>query len=143
MAITVPDYTKIRLANAFDCQVDNADCVSIVSIGDAAYYDADGDVAKADADAGETESRGRGIVVATVTGDEDSIAGDKVSVCVGGPVEGFLGMTPGAPVYVQKTTPGGLTHTKPTGGAYQQALGYALSATKLMVQSAPGDPASV
>lgn len=112
-----------------------------LTVGYAVYLDSSAYVQHADANAGETESRGFGVVAASVDGETSIASGAGASVCFHGEIEGYSGMTPGAPVYVS-TNPGRLTHTKPTGGAYQRAIGYALTATKLMVAPQSGDPAS-
>ena len=95
----------------------------------------------ADADLGEAESRAIGIVLASQTGETSVALGERVSVCLFGPVEGFSGATPGANAYVS-TTAGGITETKPTGGAYQQAIGRFVNATCLFVNPVLADPAS-
>lgn len=113
-----------------------------LTVGYVGYIDSSSEIQHADANAGETQSRGVGIIVASKDGETAIADGDPCSLCTFGPVEGYSGMTPGAPVYVS-TNPGRLTHTKPTGGAYQRSIGYALTATKLMVLPDSGDPSSV
>lgn len=111
------------------------------TVGYAGYLDSNGYVQHADADVSEAASRGRGVIVASKDGETSIASGDRCSMVVFGPVGGFAGMTPGAPVYID-TTVGTYTHTKPTGGAYQQSIGWAESATVLWVNPDSGDPAS-
>ena len=64
----------------------------------------------------------------------DYASGDDASMCFFGPLAGFSGMTPGAPVYVDKTTAGLLTQTAPSGtDAVPCEVGYALTADILFV----------
>jgi hypothetical protein len=113
-----------------------------LTVGYAGYLDSNAYVQHADANAGETQSRGIGVIVASVDGETSIASGGTCSLCVFGEIEGFSDMTPGAPVYVSSTV-GRLTHTAPTGGAYQRAIGYAMTATKLMVSPESGAPSSV
>jgi len=132
---------NIRPANAHQCIMRNFKSGAALTVGYGVYIDSSGYVQHADADAGETEARGIGVVVASVDGETSVTSGDNASVCVFGPVGGYSGMTPGEPVYVS-TTVGRLTQTKPSGGAYQRAIGWALSATVLFVNPDVEDPDS-
>lgn len=111
------------------------------TVGYAGYLDSSGYVQHADANVSEAAARARGVLAASKDGETSIASGDRCTLIVFGPVGGFAGMTPGAPVYVG-TSVGSYTHTKPTGGAYQQPIGWAESVTVLFVNSGSGDPAS-
>jgi len=139
MAITV---TSSQVRPVDDrCIVNTGYAGAALTVGYAGYLDASGYVQHADANAGETESRGVGIIISSPDGETSIAAGRACGLCVFGPVGGFSGMTPGEPVYVDKTV-GLLTQTKPTGGAYQRAIGYAKNAYVIMVNPESGDPSS-
>lgn len=138
MAITLTSANIRPLTGAL---VRNKVAGAALTVGYGVYYDSSGYAQHADADLGETQARARGVVVASKDGETAVASGDRCSVCVFGPVGGFAGMTPGAPVYID-TTVGGFTHTKPTGGAYQQSIGYAEAADVLFVMPDTQDPAS-
>jgi hypothetical protein len=134
--------TSAKIAPAkLGCQIHARTAGAALTVGYAGYIDSSENVQHADADAGETESRGVGIIVASIDGETSIASGAAASLLNHGPVEGYSGMTPGAPVYVS-TNPGRLTHTKPTGGAYARSIGYALTATKLMVAPESSAPTS-
>ena len=139
MAIT---YTSALIRPLEGAQMRNKVAGAAVTVGYSVYYDSSGYVQHADADAGLTEARVKGLVVASKDGETSVASGDSCSICVYGPVGGFAGMTPGAPVY-QDTTVGTYTHTAPTGGTYQPVIGYAESATVLFVAPDSEDPSSV
>lgn len=110
------------------------------TVGYVGYIDASAEVQHADSDSTETVSRGIGIIVDSYDGETSIADGSQLSLAIFGEVEGFSGMTPGAPVYVSATV-GRLTHTAPTSG-YARSVGYALTATTLFVNPEAGDPAS-
>ncbi len=112
-----------------------------LTVGYAGYIDSSSEIQHADANVSEAASRGVGIIVASKDGETTVADGDNCALCTLGPVEGYTGMTPGAPVFVSATA-GRLTHTAPSGGAYARAIGYALTATKLMVAPESSAPAS-
>jgi len=114
-----------------------------VTVGYCVYIDSDGYVQHADANvmAVESASRGIGIVTSSRDGETSVTSGDRCTVTVFGPVEGYSSMTPGEPVYVSGTA-GRLDQTKPTGGAFQRPIGHALSATCIFVNPDSGDPDS-
>ena len=132
----------VRLANAQQCITRNMKANATMTVGDFVSRDASGYAVKADADVLEATARAVGVIVETKDGETAVVSGDQISVCVFGPVEGFSSMTPGANAYVSKTA-GKIDHTKPTGGAYQQAVGRAESATCLFVNPVLADPSSV
>ncbi len=81
------------------------DAGGALSVGDAVYMAADGDVEEADASAAGT-AYAIGIVVSitnAATGATTAAAGDKVDVCTAGRVTGFSGMTPGDVLYMSDT----------------------------------------
>lgn len=86
-------------------------------------------------------ARARGIVVADGYGNTTFANGSRVDLVIHGPVGGYASLTPGAPLYTA-ADPGTLTHTAPTApGSYLWPLGYAETATVLIVQ--PGAGAAV
>lgn len=92
---------------------------------------------KADADA-PGKRRTFGVLITDGQGQYntsgDYASADDVSMCFFGPLAGFSGMTPGAPVYVDKTTAGLLTQTAPSGSnAVPCEVGYALTEDILFV----------
>lgn len=139
MAISL---TAANIRPLTGCVTRNFKAGGALTVGDPAYLDSNGYVQEADANAGETQARARGVVVASKDGETSVTSGDRCTLAVFGPVGGFSGMTPGAPVYISSTA-GEYTHTKPTGGAYQQPIGWAEAADVLFVNSAAGDPSSV
>jgi len=140
-AITVTSL-NVRPANAHQCILRPLQAGAACTVGYAIYLDSSGYMQHADANAGETEASGVGIIVESYDGETSIASGKRGSVCILGPVEGFSGMTPNEPIYVS-TTAGRLDQTAPTGGAYQRAIGWALSATCIFVNADPTDPESV
>ena len=132
----------IRPANAFQCILHPFVAGEELTVGYAVYESSDGKVYHADADAGKTQARAIGVVVSSPDGETTIVAGDGVSVCLYGPVSGYSGMTPGAPVFNSKTA-GRLDHTAPTSGAYPRAVGWALTSGILWVNPDTEDPSSV
>lgn len=114
-----------------------------VTPGQAVYIASDGDVEAADGDA-EASALAIGIVVGVgAAGAVSAAAGDRVDVCVFGPVTGFSGMTPGALVYVSVTA-GAMDHTpSATTGDFNFVIGYAESATTIFVSPQFADLAAV
>ncbi len=107
-------------------------------VGNVIYIASDDDVEVTDADAAAT-AHGRGIVVAVnKEGETSFVAGDRLSVCVFGPVGGFSGMTPGSRVYVDADA-GKLDHTSP---AVSMPMGYAESAGVVFVAPSMSGPTS-
>lgn len=98
-------------------------------IGDAVYITSAGKVKLADAnvDASPLVAQAVGIVVATpdIYGGTTFADGDRVSVCIFGPVYGWSGLVEGTLLYASKTA-GDVEQTIPT-SAYQWALGYAMA----------------
>lgn len=132
MADITVNSTKIAPANAFDCVLRNGIAGAAVTVGYLAYADTDSYWQHSEADNLVAVAEGVGIIVASFDGETSIASGRGLTVCLHGPVEGFSGMTPGAPVYNSKTV-GRLSHTKPSSGAFPRAIGYALTATCLMV----------
>ena len=92
-------------------------------IGDAIYFDGT-DWQKAQADSAYTMAE----AIVSAVGDVDSFTARVV-----GPVSGLSGLTPGAYYFVSETTAGALTSTEPTAPYFSNPVGFALSATELMV----------
>lgn len=111
-----------------------------ITVGNAVYVASDGDVEQADADA-EASAIAIGICVAVGSaGATVAAAGDRVDVCVFGPVTGYAGLTPGALVWASVTA-GSMDQTAPAGssGDYPFVIGYAESATTIFVLPQFGD----
>jgi len=107
-------------------------------VGNVVYVADDGDVEVTDADAAAT-AHGRGIVTAmNKEGETTFAAGDRVTVCVFGPVAGFSGLTPGARVFVD-TDAGKLDETAPS---VVMPMGYAESAGVVFVLPSMSGPTS-
>ena len=115
-----------------------------VNVGDAVYIATDGFVYQADANVLVANAKGRGIVV-----NSDDLYGSTVisatrscSVALFGPVYGFSGMTPGTTGWVSATA-GKIADAAPTGGAFQEPMGYAVSDVIFFVDPDTETPASV
>lgn len=93
------------------------------AIGDAVYFDGT-DWQFAQADSAYT------LAVGIVKEVADA---NNFSVRVVGPVEGLSGLTPGAYYFVSETTPGSITDNEPVVPYFSNPVGFALSATQLMV----------
>jgi hypothetical protein len=52
-----------------------------------------------------------------------------------GVLEGFVGLTAGAPYYLSETVPGGIQTTPPSGGSIARLVGMAKSTTELIVKA--------
>lgn len=104
------------------------------SVGDAVYEDSNGKVQKAQANTVAT-AKAIGIVVsAGALGATSFAPGDAVSVARKGRVIGFIGMTPGAKVYVSAATAGKLADAVPTAVDSQVwVVGEALNASTVEV----------
>lgn len=105
------------------------------NLGDCVYIASDGDVEVTDANA-EATTRAVGIVVAVddMLGATSFVAGDVVTVAISGPVYGFSSLTPNAKQWVSETA-GEITETEPSGaGTFSYIVGYAESASVLIVQ---------
>ena len=113
-----------------------------INVGDAVYADTSNLVYQALGNA-QTTSQAIGIVVDTQDqyGATSATVNKWVSVCVYGPVDGFASLTPGKPVYVDKTTAGKLNDAAPTGGAWQFIVGHAIDTVTFFVD--PGNSAAV
>ena len=100
-----------------------------ITAGQVVYVKSDGELGLADADvASYAQAPALGFACT------DAVDGDTISVATNGRVEGLSGLTVGKPVYLS-TTAGAVTSTLPTGDAYdyQQAVGFALSASVLVI----------
>lgn len=104
--------------------------------GALAYIQNDARAGKADRGAALT-AHARGIVLADGYGSIAFTPGQTVDVVVFGPVSGFVGLTPGLPVYVD--VDGAVTQTKPVAGFVSQ-IGYAEDETTVFVQPNPATP---
>ncbi len=73
-----------------------------LSVGDAVYINADGEVEEADASAVGT-AYASGLVVSAPDGKTSAVEGEWVDVLLYGPVVGFSGMTPNDVLYLSNT----------------------------------------
>ena len=103
--------------------------------GQAVYIASDGDVEPADGSAVATLLGTNGIVVSGSQGKVSYAAGDRVDVVVHGPVTGYSGMTPGAPLYVHDTA-GVISEVA---GTKKFFIGYAESAVTAFVRTQISD----
>ena len=112
-----------------------------LTVGDAVYVDSTGAVQKAIANSTVLVSEVRGIVVsvqpvAGTLGQTTAVSGDRVDVCMYGPLEfaPTANLTPGGPLWLSATTAGRLDQTKPaTVGWFPTVVGFAESATRVFV----------
>lgn len=111
-------------------------------VGNSVYIASDDDVEVTDANAAVT-AKFHGIVVAVnKEGETSFVAGDRLSVCVWGPVAGFRDMTPGARLFVDEDA-GKLDETVPSGaGTWTKSAGYAESAGTVFVMPDVAAPSS-
>lgn len=116
---------------------------AVCEVGSAVTLNADEELVLADANSA-TLVRFVGLVVNTQSlyGETSVPIGDTVSVCQFGPVYGFEGLVPGTLYYVSDT-PGELTDTPPTGGAYQSAVAHAIAEDALFINPTYAVPDSV
>ena len=112
------------------------------SLGNAIYIASDDDVEQTDANLA-VSSAGRGVVVAVhKAGQSTFAAGDRVTVCLFGPVAGFSSLTPNTRQYVGETA-GAIVETAPSGaGTWTWAIGYAERADVLFVMPGLAAPSS-
>ena len=98
-----------------------------LTAGDAVYIDSAGEARLADIDAAAT-STAVGFALSSVS------AAASVQVRVDGKISGLSGLTIGARYYLSGTA-GGVTSTVPSGAAqYIVQMGYAVSATEILIQ---------
>lgn len=103
-----------------------------IQAGEAVYLNGASGWTAADGSAAAT-ALARGIMVSP----EDAVDGDTIDICIFGPVEGYTGMTPGAPHYVSDTA--GEIGT--AAGTKTMIIGWAETATILFVRpSMAADP---
>lgn len=97
---------------------------STISAGKICQINSSGELSLADA---SDESTTRGMLVVP----ESDIANGASGTCMAlGFLDGYTGLTAGADVWLSETA-GEITHTPPTGGAYDRLLGYAISTTEI------------
>lgn len=69
---------------------------------------------------------------------DDVLSGAPVQPRTSGQQDGYSGLLPGKPVYLDASAPGGVTHTKPTGsGSIQQEIGTAANSTTIDINIRP------
>jgi hypothetical protein len=109
-------------------------------VGDSVYIAADGDVEVSNGSAAAT-AEAIGLIVGiegSVPYDTALVAGQRVTVCVFGPVGGFSGLTPGANGWVSDDA-GELEDAE---GTVTFPMGYAQSTTVFFVQPGRAAPTS-
>lgn len=111
-------------------------------LGNSVYIASDGDVEVTDANVAAT-AKFHGIAVAiNKEGETAFVAGDKLDVCVLGPVSGYSSLTPGARLFVDEDA-GKLDETVPAGaGTWTKSAGYAESAGVVFVMPDVAAPSS-
>ena len=119
----------------------NKELAETVTVGYAVSLDANGKLTVADANGTEAVSRAVGILVATDDGEATAGSGDRGTVVLLGPVGGFTGMTPGAPVFLSENA-GRLTHTAPSSPSKSRSIGFALDANTVFVNAEVTTPGS-
>jgi len=129
---------NIRALQANGAVVRSYDAGGTVTIGYLVYIATDGDVEHADGDVDAATARAIGVAVESFDGETSVTAGNRVSVCVFGPVSGFSGMTPGANHYVSDD----VGRIADAAGTYSRIIGYAEAAGVLFVNPEQNDPAS-
>lgn len=105
-----------------------------LTVGNAVYVAADGDVEAADANlAASAQAIGVVVAVKDTTGLTTASAGDAVSVVTFGPVAGFSSLNEESLQYISETA-GAITETAPSGaGTWSHIIGYAEQSTVLFV----------
>lgn len=114
-----------------------------MSPGQAVYLDSNNLCWKAKADSA-AHARAIGIVVSgpgIFYGETTIPVGGTATICIGGPVFGFSGLSQGLPIYVDKTTAGSLNDAAPT-TAYQFVVGQAEGNDTIFVRPGVGSPVS-
>lgn len=111
---------------------------SAITVGYLVYIASDGFVDHADANVSALATMAIGVAVASNDGETAIVAGEPVTVCVFGPVSGFVGMTPGASHYVSDT----VGRLDDAAGTFDRIVGYAERATVLFVNPETNDPSS-
>ena len=114
-------------------------------VGNAVYLDSSNLLHKAIGNTTSAAASAIGIVCSANNfyGETTILAGQWVTVCIGGPVYGFSGLTDGEPLWVDKTTAGALANAAPSGGAYTYIVGNAQGADTIFVHPGTGVPTSV
>jgi len=107
-------------------------CASAVLSGQAVYINSSGSVAPADA---VTFSHviSPGVAVADNTGGTAFATGDKIDVCVFGPLAGFSGAAEGSFAYPSESTVGVMNDAIASSGNYDYIVGQMHSATILFI----------
>jgi len=137
MANITVTSANVRALQANGAIVRSYDAGGTITIGYLVYIATDGDVEHADASA-VASCRAIGVAVESYDGETSVSAGNRVSVCVFGPVSGFSSMTPGANHYVSDTA-GRLADAA---GTCSRIVGYAEAAGVLFVHPEQNDPSS-
>lgn len=113
------------------------------NIGDAVYVNSSGSVLAARANAAAT-SYAVGIAVASASGATAVVSGDRVTVCVFGPVGGFAGLVEGSFAYLDNATAGNIVDAALSGsGKWSHVVGYGERDGVLFVMPATASPTSL
>ena len=108
------------------------DCGGTVLAGYPVYLDTDGDVNAADA-VTFTHDAVIGIAVADSDGGTAFADGDRIDVCVGGPLAGFSSLGEGSFIYTS-ANPGSLATANAGSGNYKFIVGQAHASTIIFVR---------
>lgn len=115
---------QIRALTEHGAVIRTFDAGGTITVGHIVYMASDGDVEQADGNVDLDVARAIGVAVQGYDGETSIVAGNPASVCVFGPVSGFSGMTPGAPVYVSDT----VGRLADAAGTVSRIMGYAETA---------------
>ena len=137
MATISVTAAQVRALTENGAVIRRYDAGGAITIGNAVYVAADGDVEQADGSAAGT-ARAIGIAVAHHDDTTSIASGDPVAVCVFGPVGGYSGMTPGAKVWVSDTA----GRLDDAAGSSAHELGYSESASVVFVNPDPAGAGS-
>jgi hypothetical protein len=144
MAITIPSAAKIRAE--LGAVTRDYEAGGTVNVGKPVYLDSAGKVQEARANAAAT-SFAIGVVVQTkpsgVASQTSAAAGERVTVCVLGPVHGYLGLPEGAPVYLDSAAVGFSDAALSGSGKWNHVIGYAESDVTLYVNPTMSAPNSL
>jgi hypothetical protein len=146
--MTSATFTAVNISASQDegSIIRNFEADEAGGVGDAVYITSAGKVKLADSnvDATPLAAQAIGIVTGVATnsvfGQTTFAAGDRVSVCIFGPVHGFSGLVEGTLLFSSKTA-GDIEQTAQS-ASYQWALGYALHDDTIFVLPGMSSPVS-
>jgi hypothetical protein len=140
MSLTV---TPANVAPLVGSVVRNGILNAEAALGSGVYPLSTGKLAKSQANTAAASLAIGVLVSANEAGATTAPADKSVAIVTFGPVAGFTGMTPGGLVYVDASTAGAFTQTKPSGAStWTHAIGYALEEDILFVMPGIASPVS-